>query len=341
MKSQWFVSRRHAGHEHDGHGGYGVRSPAKADPQAPKTGTFTLGASDVAKAVENALPETVEHRVAPSALTTLERGSGDGGIVYFDAPSGAGGDMLVASLVDLGVPWSVITDAVAALAIEDVELELRRGNSGALSGLRFVVDVGGLEEASIGERSYRQIRESITGSRLSIGVAERALRVFERLARAEARAHDVPVEDVHFHEVGAIDSLVDIVGVCAALDYLGGAVWCSPLPLGRGFVSCRHGVIPLPAPAAVECLIGLRTYDAGIDKELVTPTAAAVFGALAAGSTGWPDGVLSAVGWGRGSMTLPDRPNLLRAVLIKPALAQPVRESGSEQSGPVAFNGPS
>src|SRR5690606_489633 len=134
----------------------------------------------------------------------------------------------------------------------------------------FIVDASGLDEASLGERSYQQIRELIAGSWLSPDVAQRVLRVFERFARAEARAHDVALDDVHFHEVGAIDSLVDIVGVCAALDYLGGAVWCSPLPFGRGFVSCCYGVIPLLAPAVVECLLGLRTYDADIDKELIT-----------------------------------------------------------------------
>jgi pyridinium-3,5-bisthiocarboxylic acid mononucleotide nickel chelatase len=328
MRSQLFVSRRHAGHDHGG-GGRGVRAPAKVSLQARAPlvgeGSSPVSTDDEVIAAHGA-PLAVERTVEIETLPTLARGSAEGGLVYFDAPSGAGGDMLVASLIDLGVPWSVITGAVEALGLHGVRLDLRRGHSGALSGLRFVVDIDAqalpgqaLEGQATGERSYAQIRELISSSRLARGVVERSLRVFERLARAESRAHHVPVEDVHFHEVGGLDSIVDIVGVCAALEYVGGSVWCSPLPLGRGFVTCRHGVIPLPSPAAVECLLGLQTYDAGIDKELVTPTAAAVLGALTAGCGGWPTGVLAAVGWGRGSMVLPDRPNLIRAVVVRPA----------------------
>src|SRR5690606_5992274 len=177
MKAQWFVSRRHAGHEHDGRGGYGVRLPAKVDPQTLPAGQFAVGDSDVTQ-TGSTDDTVVERPVVPSTLTTIERGSGDGGIVYFDAPSGAGGDMLVASLVDLGVPWSVVTEAVAALGLGDVDLELRRGNSGALSGLRFIVDASGLDEASLGERSYQQIRELIAGSRLSPDVPQPGVPVF-------------------------------------------------------------------------------------------------------------------------------------------------------------------
>lgn len=311
MRRELFVPRRHAGHDHGTGDGYGVRVPPKgAWPES-------LGrVSSASTPLELELPTEPERVVDPVTLTPLSPGSSEGALVYFDAPSGAGGDMLVASLVDLGVPWSVVTQATDCLDLSGVRLELRRGNSGSLSGLRFVVNIEA--EAGRGERSYAQIRDTIAASRLAPGVIERSLRVFERLARAESRAHHVPMEAVHFHEVGALDSIVDIVGACAALDYLGAAVWCSPMPLGRGFVTCRHGVIPLPAPATVECLLGLQTYDSGIDKELVTPTAAAVFGALSAGCSGWPSGLLVAVGWGRGSMTLPDRPNLLRAVLVRP-----------------------
>lgn len=326
MRTQPFVLRRHAGHEHGHSDGFGVRLPVNVlDRERTAAIAGHAAPGSAAREVEERAPlrpnGDCEHTVEPGALTTIKRGSATGGVVYFDAPSGAGGDMLVAALIDLGVPWSVITGAVDSIGIEGVSLELRRGHSGALSGLRFVVNIDERwsKECNVGERSYAQIRGLLGGSRLAHGVSQRAGRVFERLARAESRAHHVPVEDVHFHEVGAIDSIVDIVGVCAGLDYLGGAVWCSPLPLGRGFVNCRHGVIPLPAPATVECLVGLRTYDAGIDRELVTPTAAAVFGALAAGCGGWPSGVLTAVGWGRGAMSLPDRPNLIRAVLVQPA----------------------
>ena len=317
MNLQRFVSRRHAGHEHGAPGGLGARSPSPAPDEARlRDTTFHVSHQHVDRVGGERQGAATEHVVDPLDTAPLARGAADGAIVYFDAPSGAGGDMLVASLVDLGTPWPVITQAIDALGLSGVTLELRRGQSGALSGLRFVV---GVEERDAGsERSYAQIRGLIEGSRLSPRVAELSSRVFERLARAEARAHAVPLDEVHFHEVGAVDSIVDIVGVCVALDYLGGAVWCSPLPLGRGFVTCRHGVIPLPAPATVECLIGLETYDGGVDKELVTPTAAAVLGALSNGTRGWPRGVIGGVGWGRGSMVLPDRPNLVRAVIVRP-----------------------
>lgn len=307
MRREPFVSLRHAGHEHGS--GFGVRRL----PAAPQDDMLVIESPGPALPSSDAL--SAEQPVAAHTLVQFSRGVAADAIVYFDAPSGAGGDMIVAALLDLGVPWLVITEAVAALGLEGVELEVRRGNSGALSGLRFVV---GVDEGVQTERSYAEIRDLVGESALPPGVAERSLRVFERLAHAEAKAHHVAVEAVHFHEVGAVDSIVDIVAASAALDYLGGQVWCSPLPMGRGFTRCQHGVIPLPAPATVECLLGLRTYDAGLDKELVTPTAAAVFGALSSGCGGWPSGTLVGAGWGRGSLVLADRPNLLRAVIVRP-----------------------
>ncbi len=299
---QRFVRRLHAGHEHAGH---------EPGGGAPGSGSPRYSEGHSHPAVSN-LP--VEERVDGATLAHLPRGAAEGRVVYFDAPSGAGGDMVVAALVDVGVPWSVVCDAVAALELPGVQLRLMRGHSGALSGVRFCVDVEGHAQP---ERAYAEIRALIESSRLSVNVRRGCLSVFERLARAEARVHHVALDTVHFHEVGAADSIADIVGACAALEYLGGVVRCSPLPLGRGFVTCQHGVIPLPAPATVECLVGLEIYDSRLECELVTPTAAAIFGAWAA-SSGWPTGVVEAIGWGRGSRLLPDRPNLLRAVVVRP-----------------------
>lgn len=296
---QPFVARRHAGH--DAGGGHGHGPTRLAPPnreQLPKEGALVAAFH--------------EQFISPETLPSLSGGV-DGGCIYFDAPSGAGGDMIVASLVGLGVPWTVIDGAVQELGLSGVTLRLARGHSGALSGLRFVVDVADADQV---ERTYGEIRELLAHATLNDSVRQKALDVFHRLALAEAKVHDIAIEAVHFHEVGAVDSIVDIVSACAALDYLGVKVRCSPLPLGRGFVQCRHGRIPLPAPATVECLIGLETYDAGLAYELVTPTAAAIWGTLAESSP-WPTGVVKAVGWGRGTLTLPDRPNLLRAVLIQ------------------------
>jgi uncharacterized protein (TIGR00299 family) protein len=146
-------------------------------------------------------------------------------------------------------------------------------------------------------------------------VRQRAARTFRRLAGAEARVHRTAIDDVHFHEVGAVDAIVDVVGSAAALDHLGADLLVSPLPMGRGFTRSAHGRIPLPAPATVECLAGLATYDAAIEFELVTPTGAAIVGAHAGASTPWPAMRPERSGWGAGAADLADRPNVLRAVL--------------------------
>ena len=127
--------------------------------------------------------------------------------------------------------------------------------------------------------------------------------------------HRTPVEAVSFHEVGAVDAIADIVGAAAALSYLGAELVCSPLPMGHGSIECRHGVLPLPAPATVACLRGVPTYAAGIEAELVTPTGAAIVAAQAARFDRWPSLTPLAIGWGAGTRKLPDRLNALRAVL--------------------------
>jgi hypothetical protein len=165
-------------------------------------------------------------------------------------------------------------------------------------------------------RTYAAVRALLGESTLPERVKASAERTFRRLAVAEARVHRTSIDEVHFHEVGAIDAIVDVVGSAAALDYVGAAeIVVSPLPMGRGVVRTAHGALPLPAPATIECLCGLATYDAGIDFELVTPTGAAIIGAHAARSERWPSMKPDRVGWGAGSADLADRPNVLRAVL--------------------------
>ena len=164
-------------------------------------------------------------------------------------------------------------------------------------------------------RTYGAIRKLLTDAKLDDAVRARALRTFERLAEAEASVHRMPKDDVHFHEVGAVDAVIDVLGAAAAMEHLGAEVVCSPLPMGRGFVKAAHGVLPLPAPAVVECLRGFPTYDAGIDGELVTPTGAAIVAANASHAERWPTMAPEAVGWGAGTKDFADRPNVLRAVL--------------------------
>jgi len=155
----------------------------------------------------------------------------------------------------------------------------------------------------------------LAAAALPEGVKARAQRTFHRLALAESKVHRSGIDDVHFHEVGAVDAIVDIVGSAAALEFVGAEVFVSPLPIGRGFVRAAHGTLPLPAPATVECLTGFATFDGGLDFEFVTPTGAAIVAAHATGSLRWPAMIPELVGWGAGSAELGDRPNVLRAVL--------------------------
>jgi pyridinium-3,5-bisthiocarboxylic acid mononucleotide nickel chelatase len=169
---------------------------------------------------------------------------------------------------------------------------------------------------------YREIRARLVAADLAGDVRARALDMFDRVARAEARLHGSTVEDVAFHEVGAIDSIVDIVGTAAALAWLAPtAVTCTSVAMGHGTLRCAHGVLPVPAPAALEILrdAGGVMADGGLPRELCTPTGAAI---LAHAVTAWapmPAGTPLAIGWGAGDIDLPDRANVLRAVVLRPA----------------------
>lgn len=248
----------------------------------------------------------------------LARGAAAGRILYFDAFAGAAGDMCVAALVDLGVPFDVVRGAVDALGLAGVGVALRALPTGAIGASKFDVLLLGEQP----ERSYAQIRELLERATLNEGTRRIAQAIFARLARAESTVHRVALDDVHFHEVGAADSLADIVGAAACFDHLGDGAkvttLCSALPMGRGHVHCQHGVIPLPAPATLLCLDRLWTEDTVIEAELVTPTGAAILGELALPSR-WPPIRPERVGWGRGTRLLPDRPNALRVVLGTPS----------------------
>jgi hypothetical protein len=248
----------------------------------------------------------------------LVRGAGEGKLLYLDAPSGLAGDMIIAALLDLGVPHAVVKSALTSLPLVGYRIEIGSRVRHGIVATSFDVHV---DEAQP-PRAYAGIRTMIDDSTLAAAVKQRAQRTLLRLATAEAKVHRVPVEQVHFHEVGAIDAIVDVVGSAAALDHIGATLVVSPLPMGRGFVRAAHGVLPLPAPATVECLEGLATCDGGLDFEFVTPTGAAIVGAHAARSASWPAMTPLRVGWGAGRADLTDRPNVLRAVLSVADAAQ-------------------
>jgi uncharacterized protein (TIGR00299 family) protein len=232
--------------------------------------------------------------------------------LLLDAPSGVAGDMTIAALVDLGVPLEVVSGAVAQLGVDGYHLRVVPARSGVIGGSRFLVEVSGAQP----ERSYAEIDLLIERASLEADTKRLARRIFRRLAEAESAVHRVPIESVAFHEVGAIDAIVDIVGAAAAFAYLGARVVATPLPLGRGVVHCQHGELPLPAPATVLCLRGVPTYDSGLEVELVTPTGAAILASVAEEFAAWPSFAPDRVGWGCGSRELAGgRPNALRAVL--------------------------
>ncbi len=234
-------------------------------------------------------------------------------LAYLDCFSGISGDMMLGALLDLGLPEKVFREELARLPIEGYDIHVRRDFRGAVGGVRveFVV-----REQPF--RSFEDIRRLIGSGDLDPVVRTRSLEVFRRLAEAESRVHCVPVDQVHFHEIGAADSILDIVGAVAALQQLGiERVFASPLPLGRGFVQTRHGALPIPAPATVALLEGIPVYDNGIERELVTPTGAALLGALVESFGPMPPMVVRSVGYGVGSHPQASPPNVLRIVCGK------------------------
>jgi len=232
-------------------------------------------------------------------------------IAYFDAFSGLSGDMTVGALLHLGVSLDALRAELAKLPLSGYQLSQTERRLSGIRATKFDVEVS----EPLGERSFRAIARMLRESDLIPQVKETALRIFTVLAEAEGRVHGVAVEAVHFHEVGAVDSIVDIVGAAFGLHALGiEKVYASALPLGKGLVPSRHGVLPIPGPATVELLRGwpVRLEDGG--AEMVTPTGAAIVAAVAQHEA-VPQLQLTAVGYGAGERTLPDRPNLLRVLL--------------------------
>jgi uncharacterized protein (TIGR00299 family) protein len=241
----------------------------------------------------------------------IGQGEGEGKVLFFDAFSGVAGDMTVAAMLDLGVPFAVIENALAKLPVEGFHLHVGHVHRSGIVATTFDVHVEGGQP----ERSYGSIDRMLADSTLPDATKNMARRIFRKLGEAEANVHAMPIDEVHFHEVGGVDAIVDIVSAATALEWVGATVVASPLPMGRGFVKARHGTLPLPAPAVVDCLAGVPTYGVDLDAELVTPTGAAIVASMAARFERWPSFSPERVGWGGGQRELPDRPNLLRVVL--------------------------
>src|SRR3989338_6423124 len=229
-------------------------------------------------------------------------------LAYLDCFSGVSGDMLLGALVANGVALAALDAEVRKLGLE-VRLRGERVKRGVLMAERVIVEAPPQHH----HRAYPDIVRLIEAAPLSSQVKQRALAIFERLGRAEAAIHGCPLEKVHFHEVGAVDSIADIVGACAGIEMLGvESLECSPLNVGGGTVQCEHGVLPIPAPATTELLKGIPVYSSGIQAELVTPTGAALVSALATTFGPLPAMKMESVGYGAGSNDLGEFPNVLR-----------------------------
>ena len=238
-------------------------------------------------------------------------------VAYFDCPSGAAGDMILGALVDAGLPFEVLREQLEGLHLPGYSLERREVMKGAFRATKIDVHVHGATEGSHHHphRDLPTILGIIAASELTVSVKEAASRIFERLAMAEGRAHGLPPERVQFHDVGAVDAIIDITGACIGLGWLAvDAVHCSALPIGGGMVRGPHGMIPVPAPGTAELLKGFPVVDTGVKRELVTPTGAAILTTLATASGRMPTMTVTSVGYGAGTIDL-DTPNVVRVFL--------------------------
>ena len=278
-------------------------------------------------------------------------------ILYLDPFSGVSGDMFVGALLDLGLDLARLHHELSKLNVAGYHLSSKKVMRGSMAATKFDVEIAGhveteydlkdgekvLADANHGHshgsdhghshghehasgsaaapaplrRNFAEIRTLIEASSLSENVKANALRAFQKLAEAEGRIHGLPPEKVHFHEVGAIDSIVDIVGACIGLELLGvDEIWCGPVALGSGgFIKCDHGLMPVPAPATLEIMKGLPIRKSPVEKELTTPTGAALVAALVKEFGALPPMRIDKTGYGAGSREVQAVPNVLRVAL--------------------------
>lgn len=232
-------------------------------------------------------------------------------IAYFDCFSGISGDMFVGALLDAGLEFEKLKAELSKLNLSDYEISSQKVVKQNIASTKF--DVTFPEQHA--HRHLRHLNEMVENSGLAAPVIEKAKDIFRKIAEAEAKIHDMPVEKVHFHEVGAIDTIVDVVGAIVGLELLGvEKVFASPLNVGSGFVTFSHGRFPVPAPATSEILKGVPTYSNETKGELVTPTGAAIITALASGFGDMPNMTTESIGYGAGSKDL-EQPNVLRVFI--------------------------
>ncbi len=240
-------------------------------------------------------------------------------IAYFDCSSGISGDMILGALVDLGVDIKKIRAGLGKLDLKGYQLKSRIVKRGMISGVK--VDVATPKKKSSdhhrhSHRAYLDIKKLINDSALSPTVKSHADKVFQNIARVEAAIHRVPVSKIHFHEVGAVDSIVDIVGGVLGLELLGvDEIHASSINTGEGTVQCDHGLMPVPAPATLKLLEGVPCYSSGEKQELATPTGVAMIAHFARSFGSMPEMTVLKSGYGAGTHVTEKSPNLLRIIV--------------------------
>lgn len=232
-------------------------------------------------------------------------------ILYFDCFAGISGDMILGSLLDAGLDITRLKEELSKLNLEGYEIDSEKIVSKGVSGTRCSVKIS----ESHHHRGLKEIFSIIDNSGLSLSVKNRSKEIFQRLGEVEAKIHNKDINEIHFHEVGAIDAIVDIVGAVIGLEILGiDKIISSKIHLGTGTLECAHGVLPVPAPATLELLKNVPVYSSGIEKELVTPTGASILTTIAESYGSLPDFTVENTGFGMGTRELPI-PNFLRVVI--------------------------
>lgn len=237
-------------------------------------------------------------------------------LLYLDCFSGISGDMTLGALVDAGADRHYIEEELRKIKIEPFTLEWKRVNKRGISALKLNV-LPDPNTPPKHHRHYSEIVDLIHHAGFNERVVKLSLSVFEKIGIAEAKIHNIPIEKVHFHEVGAMDSIVDVIGVALAIDSLNiEKIVSSAVPLGSGTVHCDHGIYPVPAPATLEMMRGLPIAHTAFALEMTTPTGAGIVSGLVDEfAKGLPPMIVETIGYGAGTRDLPEQPNVLRAIV--------------------------
>ena len=233
-------------------------------------------------------------------------------IAYFDCFSGAAGDMIAAAMLDAGLDFEFLKSQLATLAIAKLEIRTTETKRAGLRAMSFIPVIPDEHH----HRNLEDVKKIIVNSGITDKAKQTAIAIFERLAKAEGKVHGKDPKDVHFHEVGALDSIVDIVSAAVGLDALRiDKVYCSTLAVGGGHIKAAHGLLPAPGPATLELLKGVPAVGGPIDKELLTPTGAAILTTISDGYCLLPEMKIEATGYGAGTLDSEEFPNVVRLII--------------------------